>query len=164
LLALEGRFESYTLGRELSLEKVKEIYKLYKKHGFQLSGLRAFDRYLTEEDFVTRRELVQRYKADPDLFARVQEEAAKELAAIPITSKGVKAGRKWFFAGWGRECVEWWTRANFAATGRLGRHEQIKSVLQLGGIGIGVLTPAAVFGSRMALRLWNRYAESNVAE
>ena len=57
-----------------------------------------------------------------------------------------------------------WTRANFAATGRLGRHEQIKSVLQLGGIGIGVLTPAAVFGSRMALRLWNRYAESNVAE
>ncbi len=33
-LAMEGRFEDYTLGREISLEKVEEIEKIAQKHGF----------------------------------------------------------------------------------------------------------------------------------
>ncbi len=34
-LALEGRFESYTLGRDLDIEKVLEIQRIARKHGFK---------------------------------------------------------------------------------------------------------------------------------
>ncbi len=33
-LAMEGKLEDYTLGREISLEKVEEIEKIARKHGF----------------------------------------------------------------------------------------------------------------------------------
>jgi fatty aldehyde-generating acyl-ACP reductase len=44
ILALEKRYESFTLGRELHIEKVEEIAALAKKHGFKLSGFRSFGR------------------------------------------------------------------------------------------------------------------------
>ncbi|MGQ9512090.1 NAD(P)H-binding protein [Thermodesulfitimonas sp.] len=44
ILALERRYESFTLGRELSTEKVEEIAALAKKHGFKLAGFRSFER------------------------------------------------------------------------------------------------------------------------
>ena len=50
ILALEGRYESYTLGRELSIRQVQEISRLAKKHGFRVAGLRSFGRPLTMED------------------------------------------------------------------------------------------------------------------
>ncbi|MDO6355249.1 NAD(P)-binding domain-containing protein [Caloramator sp. CAR-1] len=50
LLALEGRIENYSLGRDLSLERVKEIHNLAKKHGFKLAGFRSFERPVTKED------------------------------------------------------------------------------------------------------------------
>ncbi len=55
-LALEGRFEDYTLGKELSRQRVDEITTLAKKHGFRLSGFRSFERAVTEEqiDIVRR--------------------------------------------------------------------------------------------------------------
>jgi fatty aldehyde-generating acyl-ACP reductase len=34
LLALEGRYENFTLGRDIPVEKVKEIERLAEKHGF----------------------------------------------------------------------------------------------------------------------------------
>jgi len=49
VLALAGRYESFTLGRELSLEKVLEIRDLAKKHGFRLAGFRSFERAITDE-------------------------------------------------------------------------------------------------------------------
>lgn len=50
LLALEGRIENYSLGRDLSLDRVKEIHNLAKKHGFKLAGFRSFERPITKED------------------------------------------------------------------------------------------------------------------
>lgn len=50
ILALEGRFESFTLGRNLTLEQVEEIYTLGKKHGFQLAGLRSFENLISDEE------------------------------------------------------------------------------------------------------------------
>ncbi|MDS1030976.1 shikimate dehydrogenase [Bacillota bacterium LX-D] len=44
VLALEGKFESYTLGRNLTVEQVEEIGRLAKKHGFKLAGFRSFER------------------------------------------------------------------------------------------------------------------------
>jgi fatty aldehyde-generating acyl-ACP reductase len=49
ILALEERYESYSLGRELSLERVKEIAALAAKHGFRLAGFRSFEKQVTEE-------------------------------------------------------------------------------------------------------------------
>ncbi len=48
-LALEGRFEDYTVGKEISLERVTEITEMAEKHGFRLSGFRSFEREVTEE-------------------------------------------------------------------------------------------------------------------
>ncbi|OPY57597.1 MAG: Long-chain acyl-(acyl-carrier-protein) reductase [Pelotomaculum sp. PtaU1.Bin035] len=44
VLALEKRYESFTLGRELLIEKVEEIAALAKKHGFRVDGFRSFGR------------------------------------------------------------------------------------------------------------------------
>lgn len=48
-LALEGRFEDYTIGKEISIERVEEITKIADKHGFQLSGFRSFEKAVTAE-------------------------------------------------------------------------------------------------------------------
>lgn len=52
ILALESRWESFSLGRDLTLEKVEEIIKLAKKHNFQLAGMRSFEKNLTEEQII----------------------------------------------------------------------------------------------------------------
>ena len=39
VLALEGRFEVFTIGRDTEWEKVKEIYKLGIKHGMKLAAI-----------------------------------------------------------------------------------------------------------------------------
>jgi predicted amino acid dehydrogenase len=48
-LALEGRFQDYTVGKDITVERVNEITRIAKKHGFRLSGFRSFERAVTEE-------------------------------------------------------------------------------------------------------------------
>jgi predicted amino acid dehydrogenase len=91
LLAMEGRFEDYTLGRNISMERVKEIYRLFKKHNFQLAGLRSFGKYITDEDVAVRRQIADRLRADPELSERTRAEAVAKLTLIPAASKGVRA-------------------------------------------------------------------------
>jgi fatty aldehyde-generating acyl-ACP reductase len=62
-LALEGRYEPYSLGRRLSIERVEEIARLAEHHGFRLAGLMSFGRPLTEE-----------------AIARIRANARRELA------------------------------------------------------------------------------------
>src|SRR5512140_709779 len=54
-LALEGRFEDYTLGKHLTRERVEEIDRIVKKHGFRLSGFRSFEREVTPQHIETVR-------------------------------------------------------------------------------------------------------------
>ena len=49
ILALEGRYESFTLGRDLSVEQIDEISRLAARNGFRLAGLRSFERAVTRE-------------------------------------------------------------------------------------------------------------------
>lgn len=44
LLALEGRYESFTLGKEVSVAQVDEMARLAAKHGFELAGFRSFEK------------------------------------------------------------------------------------------------------------------------
>jgi predicted amino acid dehydrogenase len=48
-LALEGRFEDYTLGKQIERQRVEEIAGIARKHGFRLSGFRTFGRDVTDE-------------------------------------------------------------------------------------------------------------------
>lgn len=102
-LAADGRFEDYTLGRNIEMERVKEIFKLSKKHGFELAGLRNFHGYVNEATVAEKRALADTYRADPELFARVREEAGRKLKSIPVMAKGVKqskgVGKRWIAAG-----------------------------------------------------------------
>lgn len=92
LLAMEGRFEDYTLGRNITMERVKEIYRLFKKHEFQIAGLRSFDEYVTDEMVARKRAYADDYRRNPDLFAEVQADAGHRIAAMPVMAKGVRAG------------------------------------------------------------------------
>ena len=49
-LTLEGRFEDYTLGKEVQVDRVQEINQLAVKHGFKVSGIRSFDKEITDEE------------------------------------------------------------------------------------------------------------------
>lgn len=53
LLALEaaetGRYDSFTLGKEVSVAQAQEMQRLAKKHGFHLAGFRSFEFAVTEE-------------------------------------------------------------------------------------------------------------------
>ncbi|HXF63876.1 MAG TPA: serine carboxypeptidase [Caldilineaceae bacterium] len=79
LLAMEGRFEDYSIGRELELEKVKEIYRLFRKHGLKLAGMRSFDRYVTDADLAAKRRLADELRADPEKFRQLQTDARRKL-------------------------------------------------------------------------------------
>jgi len=50
ILALEGRYESFTLGREITIDQVLEIEALGHKHGFRLGGFRSFERAVTDDE------------------------------------------------------------------------------------------------------------------
>ena len=54
-LALEGRFEDYTVGKDITVERVQEITAIAEKHGFRLSGFRSFEREVTQEQIETVR-------------------------------------------------------------------------------------------------------------
>jgi len=50
ILALEQRYESFSLGREMTVEQIDEIKALATKHGFKLAGFRSFEQALSPED------------------------------------------------------------------------------------------------------------------
>jgi fatty aldehyde-generating acyl-ACP reductase len=62
VLALEGRCEPYTLGRGVSLERVREIDALAERAGFTLADLRAFDKPITREQLAAIRTAAQQRK------------------------------------------------------------------------------------------------------
>jgi fatty aldehyde-generating acyl-ACP reductase len=55
-LALEGRFEDYTVGKAITLDRVKEITAIADRHGLRMSGFRSFEREVTQEQIETVRQ------------------------------------------------------------------------------------------------------------
>jgi predicted amino acid dehydrogenase len=56
VLALEGRFENFTIGRNIEWDKVHEIYKLGLKHGMQLAAISGVNGVFSDEDIAAVRE------------------------------------------------------------------------------------------------------------
>jgi len=57
VLALEGKFENFTLGRNIEWEKVREIYKLGLKHGMKLASISGINGVYSEDDLANVRKL-----------------------------------------------------------------------------------------------------------
>ena len=50
ILALEKRYENFSLGRSLDVSKVDLISQMAAKHGFSLAGFRNFERAITQSE------------------------------------------------------------------------------------------------------------------
>jgi predicted amino acid dehydrogenase len=51
LLAMEGKFESFTLSRNINYEKVIQIDKMAKEHGVRLSQIMGHNGFITDAEF-----------------------------------------------------------------------------------------------------------------
>ncbi len=59
-LALDGRYEDYTIGKEITVAQVNQIEALAGRHGFRLSGFRSFEQPVTDEQIALVREKAAR--------------------------------------------------------------------------------------------------------
>ncbi|MGD8464108.1 MAG: serine carboxypeptidase [Anaerolineae bacterium] len=91
LLAMEGRFENFTLGRNIEMEKVKEIYRLMNKHGLQLEGLRSFGQYVSDQEIAAKRELADELRRDPEKLRAQLARAQAQVRGGPTLQQ--KPGR-----------------------------------------------------------------------
>jgi len=57
VLALDGRFENFTVGRAIEWEKVREIYKMGLKHGMSLAAISGVNGVFSDEDIARVRNL-----------------------------------------------------------------------------------------------------------
>jgi predicted amino acid dehydrogenase len=89
VLALEGRFEVFTVGRDTEWEKVKEIYKLGIKHGMKLAAISGVKGVHTDADIAKVVALAKKARltwkgtatdAAPKAEAAVKKSPAKKAA------------------------------------------------------------------------------------
>lgn len=85
ILTLEGRYECFTLGRDISLPGVKEIYQLGLKHGFKLAAIRGHKGVITDQEIALVRARAEDARARLSLSnaAEQEEEAFIEAATKP---------------------------------------------------------------------------------
>jgi predicted amino acid dehydrogenase len=59
VLALEGRYEDYSVGKHLTVAQAREVGAICTKHGFKLGGFRSFERAVTDEQIARVRDRAQ---------------------------------------------------------------------------------------------------------
>lgn len=69
MLALDERTESFTLGKDVSVEQVDEITRIAHKHGFELGGFRSFERAVDEAAIAAARKARQTANVVPRAMA-----------------------------------------------------------------------------------------------
>ncbi len=57
VLALEGRFEQYTVGRKIEWQKVREIYQMGLKHGMKLAAISGINGVFSDEEIARVKQL-----------------------------------------------------------------------------------------------------------
>jgi predicted amino acid dehydrogenase len=83
VLALEGRFENFTVGRQIEWPKVREIYQLGLKHGMKLAAISGVHGEFSDKDIARVRRLA--------LAARSR---ARRASATPAAQGDADAARK----------------------------------------------------------------------
>jgi len=94
VLALEGRFENFTVGRAIEWEKVREIYKLGLKHGMQLAAISGVNGPFSDDDIAQVRELALAARAHAP--TRTRTNARTKSPKVPPTEvkKRTRSPRK----------------------------------------------------------------------
>ena len=89
VLALEGRFENFTVGRAIEWEKVREIYQLGLKHGMKLAAISGVNGPFSDADIERVRELAliaraaqKPVKAPAKTAGRVRKPVAKKTTTL----------------------------------------------------------------------------------
>jgi predicted amino acid dehydrogenase len=59
-LALEGRYEDYTIGKSIRAEQAQEIGQIARRHGFKLAGFRSFEKAVTDDMIAQVKEKARR--------------------------------------------------------------------------------------------------------
>jgi predicted amino acid dehydrogenase len=90
VLALEGRFENYTVGRAIEWEKVREIYKLGLKHGMKLAAISGVNGPFSDEDIARVRELALAARAKQAAARRRSESKAGKSGGVKPAKRAVK--------------------------------------------------------------------------
>ena len=80
VLALEGRFEVFTVGRDTEWPKVKEIYKLGLKHGMKLAAISGVNGVFTDEQIAKVVELAKKALEKGDGAPRVARKTPAKRA------------------------------------------------------------------------------------
>jgi len=80
-LTLDRRFESFTLGKEITLSQVKTIDTIAQKHGFKLGGFRSFERAVTSEEIASIKTHSQSTELNPKKHLHVNQTSGLD----PIT-------------------------------------------------------------------------------
>ncbi len=92
VLALEGRFENYTIGRAIEWEKVREIYQMGLKHGMKLAAISGVNGVITDADIERVRTLALAARAKS---ARAKAAALKKAATqAPAPARKTAASKK----------------------------------------------------------------------
>lgn len=91
VLALEGRFEVFTVGRDTEWEKVKEIYKLGLKHGMKLAAISGVKGVYSDKDIAKVVALAKKARLTWDTSgvkkpAKVTRTRASGVAKAPAKS------------------------------------------------------------------------------
>ena len=86
VLALEGRFENFTVGRAIEWEKVREIYQLGLKHGMKLAAISGVNGPFSDEDIEHVRELALIARSER-VRHRVDAGAAAPKAPVRTAAK-----------------------------------------------------------------------------
>ena len=80
VLALEGRFENFTVGRAIEWEKVREIYQLGLKHGMKLAAISGVNGPFSDADIEKVRDLALAARAKASLDQPAAKSRAKPAA------------------------------------------------------------------------------------
>jgi predicted amino acid dehydrogenase len=87
VLALEGRFENFTVGRAIEWEKVREIYQLGLKHGMKLAAISGVNGPFSDADIENVRSLA--------LAARAKTALGEPTAKLkPMPKPRAKSAKK----------------------------------------------------------------------
>ena len=87
VLALEGRFENYTVGRAIEWEKVREIYRLGLKHGMKLAAISGVNGPFSDEDIVRVRELALAARAPAAALVRPAKAVRTKAVKKTVVAK-----------------------------------------------------------------------------
>jgi hypothetical protein len=80
VLALEGKFENFTVGRNIEWEKVREIYRLGLKHGMRLAAISGVNGVYSDADIRRVRRLALAARAAQARAAEAPKPARRAAA------------------------------------------------------------------------------------